>query len=202
MTESSSRRCASAISIIPIMSAIPTGSLNPDSPSRIVPERPSTSLPAEDREHHRRVGRRERGADRERERPVELERRWAATARNRRWRTYRPRRARAIGAAARKRRKPMSKPPSNRIRIRASVAMRCTSKRQTRREPVGEIGGAPRRRAAAPAVGKPILLARTRTRIASEEPPPTTRTMRPKSRCRPRRDSRSFQRCARKADGR
>ena len=33
-------------SIIPIISAIPTGSLNPDSPSRIVPERPSTSLPA------------------------------------------------------------------------------------------------------------------------------------------------------------
>ncbi len=35
-----------ASSIIPIIRAIPTGSLNPDSPSRIVPERPSTSLPA------------------------------------------------------------------------------------------------------------------------------------------------------------
>ena len=32
--------------IIPIINAIPTGSLNPDSPSRIVPDRPSTSLPA------------------------------------------------------------------------------------------------------------------------------------------------------------
>ena len=35
-----------ASSIIPIIRAIPTGSLNPDSPSRIVAERPSTSLPA------------------------------------------------------------------------------------------------------------------------------------------------------------
>ena len=35
-----------ASSTIPIISAIPTGSLNPDSPSRIVPERPSTSFPA------------------------------------------------------------------------------------------------------------------------------------------------------------
>ena len=31
---------------MPIMSAIPTGSLKPDSPSRIVPDRPCTSFPA------------------------------------------------------------------------------------------------------------------------------------------------------------
>ena len=35
-----------ASSTIPIIRAMPTGSLNPDSPSRIVPERPRTSLPA------------------------------------------------------------------------------------------------------------------------------------------------------------
>ena len=31
---------------MPIISAMPTGSLKPDSPSRIVPERPCTSFPA------------------------------------------------------------------------------------------------------------------------------------------------------------
>ena len=35
-----------AISTIPTISAIPTGSLKPDSPSRIVPDRPLTSFPA------------------------------------------------------------------------------------------------------------------------------------------------------------
>ena len=52
-----------ASSTIPIIRAIPTGSLKPDSPSRIVPDRPLTSLPGEHREGDGGVGRRQRRAD-------------------------------------------------------------------------------------------------------------------------------------------
>ena len=62
-----------ASSIIPIIKAMPTGSLNPDSPSRIVPVRPSTSLPASTENVTAGIGGGERGPDQQRDGPVESE---------------------------------------------------------------------------------------------------------------------------------
>jgi hypothetical protein len=58
---------------MPIISAIPTGSFIPDSPSRIVPGAAADLLPAEDGEHHGRIGRRERGAEDPCSGPAEVE---------------------------------------------------------------------------------------------------------------------------------
>ena len=52
-----------ANSIIPIISAMPTGSFAPDSPSRIVPVRPPTSRRPSTENMTAGIGRRERGAD-------------------------------------------------------------------------------------------------------------------------------------------
>ena len=103
------RRCV-ASSIIPIISAIPTGSFAPDSPSRIVPVRPRDLAAAEHREHDRRIGRRERGAEQAARRPGEAEQARARRPRSgRRSRTCRARRARGSARARpRKRRQPMS----------------------------------------------------------------------------------------------
>ena len=71
-----STRCrpdASASSIIPIISAIPTGSFAPDSPCRIVPRPPADLAVAEHREHHGRIGRRDGGAEQPGGRPAEPE---------------------------------------------------------------------------------------------------------------------------------
>ena len=57
-----------------VISAIPTGSLAPDSPSSTVLLRPAIAAPSEYREHHGRIGRRDRGGDQQREVPVEAER--------------------------------------------------------------------------------------------------------------------------------
>ena len=124
-----SRRCrpgASASSIIPIISAIPTGSFAPDSPCEDRPGAAADLAVAEHREHHRRVGRRDRGAEQAGGGPAEAERRVRDERdRRRRSRTCRRRRARrSARRESRKRRQPIERPPSKRITISATVATR------------------------------------------------------------------------------
>ena len=59
---------------------MPTGSLAPDSPSSSTPLRPADLAPSEHGEHHRRVGRRQRGAEEQRGAPAEENRKCAAAA--------------------------------------------------------------------------------------------------------------------------
>ena len=118
-----------ANSIIPIMSAIPTGSFAPDSPSRIVPERPRISrLPKTENVTAGSVGASAAPIE-PGQRPVEPEQPVAQPPRaSPRSRTCRRRRARGSGPpSCRKRRRPMWRPPSKRIRIRATVVIRSTS---------------------------------------------------------------------------
>ena len=99
----------SASSISPIISAIPTGSLAPDSPSRIVPVRPPISRsPSTENITAGSVGR-DRGAEQAGGGPVEPEHPVRERApRRRRSRTCRRRRADVIGTAeARNRRQPI-----------------------------------------------------------------------------------------------
>ena len=116
-----------ASSIIPSISAIPTGSLAPDSPSRIVPVRPEISRsPSTENITAGSVG-----AIAAPSRPdvthVSPNAQWANTA-TRPAVANVPRTPReAIGTAdARKRRQPIDEPPSKRITISATVAIRST----------------------------------------------------------------------------
>ncbi len=112
-----------ASSIIPIISAMPTGSLAPDSPSRIVPVRPLISRsPSTENITAGSVG-----AIAAPRRPEVTQERPSAQCANA---ATRPAVAKvpstpseAIGiAAARKRRQPIDEPPSKRITISATVA--------------------------------------------------------------------------------
>ena len=131
-----------ASSISPSMSAMPTGSFAPDSPSRIVPVRPRISRsPSTENITAGSVGaiaapRRPEVIQAEAERPVREHGDEAGGG-------ERPEDASdAIGrAAARKRRQPIDEPPSKRITISATVA---TSRRSRSR---GRATGRGRRRA-------------------------------------------------------
>ena len=158
-----------ANSIIPIISAIPTGSLNPDSPSRIVPDRPRSPA-AEDGERHRRVGRSQCGADQESEVQSRPSTQWAAT-----------RDERSGGNVPTTPRTRSGRPPCG------TAAARCRCRRRTgsrsarasrsadlherehvpERSDISEATAATVRSSAA--AGRPIRRGETRTRIAIEE---------------------------------
>ena len=155
------------------ISAIPTGSLAPDSPSRMVPLRPGDLALAQHREDHGRVGRRDRGGHQQRQVPAQPEgvvdeHAAAAAVRN-----VPSTPATAIGAAAaRNRVQPMCRPPSNRMQISATVTSRSTGRCARARCSAGTASPRSRRRRA-PAAGAGTLM-RSVSRLDSTASRPTT----------------------------
>ena len=173
-----------ANSSIPIMSAIPTGSLTPDSPSRIVPVRPLTSrLPSTENITAGSVGR-QRGAEDTGARPAEAEQVAAGQGHQARGRKRPQHPQMEIGTT------PAGSVSSRRAyrRQRGSRRGRATATRSTSWiessrpsrgtkcavERGGRSGRSPAR---APGIRSLSLLAST----ASAKTPDTTRTIRPKS---------------------
>ena len=177
-----------ASSIIPIISAIPTGSLKPDSPFEDRARAALDLLAGEHRERHRRD---RSGASAAPIRSATVQSNPSSVVRGdarraARCRTCRARRAIVIGtAAAGTVARPMLMPPSKRITISASVATRWTSSNESsvasRSESVGGDGGddEEQRRRRERRSGRRA----TRTTIASDERRRRRRRMmRPKSR--------------------
>ena len=173
-----------ASSIIPIISAIPTGSFAPDSPCEDRAGAAADLAAAEHGEHDRRVGGRERGAEQAARDPA---RGRAGSARRRRSarrsRTCRARRAR--GSA---RPRTAEAPPADvhaaveedhdqRDDARSARRSRTRSRRRARAR--GPRRPRPRR-GRAPALGIAIRSVSVRPKSASEKPPATTSTISPK----------------------
>src|SRR6476469_4718255 len=171
-----------AYSSIPIISAIPTGSFAPDSPSRIVPVRPPISR----RPSTENITAGSVGASAAPRIPAVIQPKpksqCAASA-------IRPAVAKVpsspsavIGrAAARKRCHPTSMPPSKRIAMSATAAIRSTSTVERRSRPgqISEVTAAMTRKSAGAGIGKRSVT--LYAPIASENVPATRRTIRPNS---------------------
>ncbi len=172
-----------ANSIIPIISAIPTGSFAPDSPLRIVPVRPTISRPP--RTENVTAG--SVGASAAPSNPLVVHERprstCAATATSPAEANVPSTPSERIGTAAlRKRPQPMSSPPSNRITISATTPMRSTVTNETASPSPGkrsDATAAATRKSAA--LGTASRSVSARPSSASETPAATTSTMAPKS---------------------
>ena len=172
-----------AKSSIPITSAMPTGSLPPDSPSRMVPERPPTSrFPRIENMTAGSVG--ARAAPRIHA-TVQLKSKsvWANTAITPAVAKVPKIPSTVIGtAAARIRRHPTSMPPSKRMTIRATTPIRSTVRTEMCSESAGtrsDASAAASRKIAGD--GMAIRSVSFVERRASEKPVATTRTISPKS---------------------
>ncbi len=172
-----------ASSIIPIISAIPTGSFAPDSPFRIVPVRPRISRPPSTEK----VTAGSVGASAAPSIPLVIQERskstCAAAAINAAEANVPRTPSERIGTAElRKRPQPMSSPPSKRITIRATTPIRSTVTKEISswiRGTRSEITAAATRKSAALGIASRSVIARPYS--ARETPPATTSTIRPKS---------------------
>jgi hypothetical protein len=172
-----------ASSIIPIISAIPTGSFAPDSPFRIVPVRPRISRPP----RTEKVTAGSVGARAAPSRPLVVQVRpsspCAASAISPAVAKVPSTPSERIGTAAlRNRRQPMSRPPSKRITISATTPIRSTVTNEIascRPGKRSEAAAAPTRNKAALGIAKRCVIARPSN--ANEHAAETTRTITPKS---------------------
>ena len=172
-----------ASSIIPIISAIPTGSLAPDSPLRIVPVRPWISRPPSTEN----VTAGSVGASAAPIRPLVIhersKRKWAAPAISAAEANVPGTPSDRIGTAAvRNRRQPMSRPPSKRITISATTPIRSTVTNEISswsRGTRSEVTAAATRKSAGAGIRSRSVSVWPKS--ASENPVATTRMMTPKS---------------------
>ena len=168
---------------MPTISAIPTGSFAPDSPSRIVPERPPTSRrPSTENITAGSVGAIAAPRIHAIVQPKPNSE-CAASATSPAVRNVPTTPSTEIGTAERrKRRQPTFIPPSNRITISATTPTRSTVRIESRSPSAGKTSAATAaaiRKSAGAGTGK-----RSERRLASsasEKPTETTRTMVPKS---------------------
>ena len=165
------------------MSAIPTGSFAPDSPSRMVPERPRISrLPKTENVTAGSVG-----ASAAPIRPASVQPRpssqWPTAASIAAVANVPTMPSPRIGPAdCRKRRRPMWRPPSKRMMIRATVVIRSTSTIESafpsESDTSAAIGGRTRKSAAAGSAKRDVS---ERSEIATKSATATTSTMTAKS---------------------
>ena len=168
---------------MPIMSAMPTGSFAPDSPSMMVPARPRTSRPL--RTENVTAG--SVGAMAAPSRPLvsheKSSTKCAASATSPAVANVPRTPSERIGTIATAARcQPMCMPPSNRITISATTAIRSTVTKEiasSRRGETSEAIAAARRNSAALGIANRSVIVRPRS--ASENPAETMRMISPKS---------------------